>query len=117
MRGTLLVFQPHALPHVREFSQPPTLKEVQAVVDGDLQVVPGFCSIRYGDVVMDCVALCNANGKLKGLAMNDLATIAWKEALRRAVEAGLWRSEVMPTDPLVGTVAVLFGDREFMDAL
>ena len=87
MRGTLLVFQPHALPHVREFSQPPTLKEVQAVVGGDLQVVPGFCSIRYGDVVMDCVALCNANGKLKGLAMNDLATIAWKEALRRAVEA------------------------------
>ena len=112
MRGTLLVLQPHALPHVREFSQPPTLKEVQAVVGGDLQVVPGFCSIRYGDVVMDCVALCNANGKLKGLAMNDLATIAWKEALRRAVD-----SEVMPTDPLVGTVAVLFGDPEFMDAL
>jgi hypothetical protein len=50
--------------------------------------VPGFRSIRYANVVMDCVALCNANGKPKGLAMNDLATIAWKEALRRAVEAG-----------------------------
>ena len=49
--------------------------------------------------------------------MNDLATIAWKEALHRAIDAGLWRSEVMPTDLLVGTVAVLFGDREFMDAL
>ena len=66
---------------------------------------------------MDCFALCNANGKYKGLPMNDLATIAWKEALYRAIDAGLWRSEVMPTDLLVGTVAVLFGDREFMDAL
>ena len=117
MRGRLLVFVPHALPQVTEFSRPPTLEEVQAVIGGDLQVVPGFRSIRYGDVVMDCFALCNANGKRKGLAINNVATIAWKEALRRAVEAGLWRSEVMPTDSLVGTVAVLFGDREFMDAL
>jgi len=68
-------------------------------------------------VVMDCVALCDAKGNLEDLAMNNLATIAWKEALRRAIDAGLWRSEVMPTDPLVGTVAVLFGDPEFMDAL
>ena len=66
---------------------------------------------------MDCVALCDAKGNLEDLAMNNLATIAWKEALRRAIDAGLWRSEVMPTDPLVGTVAVLFGDPEFMDAL
>lgn len=117
MRGTLLVFQPHALPQVREFSQPPTLEEVQAAVGGDLQVVPGFRTIRYGTMVMDCVALCDANGNHKGLAMNNLATVAWKEALRRAVDAGLWRSELMPTDPLVGTVAVLFGDRDFMDAL
>ena len=42
MRGTLLVFEPHALPQVREFSQPPSLEEVQAVVGGDLQLVPGF---------------------------------------------------------------------------
>ena len=117
MRGTLLVFEPHALPQVREFSHPPSQEEVQAVVGGDLQVVPGFRTIRYGAVVMDCVALCDAKGNLEDLAMNNLATIAWKEALRRAIDAGLWRSEVMPTDPLVGTVAVLFGDPEFMDAL
>jgi len=117
MRGTLLVFQPHALPHVREFLQPPSQEEVQAVVGGDLQAVPGFRSIRYGNMVMDCIALCDANGNLENLAINNLATIAWKEALRRAVDAGLWRSELMPTGPLVGTVAVLFGDREFMDAL
>ena len=117
MRGTVLVFQPHAVPQVTEFSRPPSPEEVQAVVGGDLQLVPGFRTIRYGAVVMDCFALCNANGKHKGLEMNDLATIAWKEALRRAIDAGLWRSEVMPTDPLVGSVAVLFGDREFMDAL
>jgi hypothetical protein len=92
MSGTLLVFQPHSLPQVREFSQPPSLEEVQAEVGGDLQLVPGFRTIRYGAVVMDCFALCNANGKHKGLAMNDLATIAWKEALRRAIDAGLWRS-------------------------
>src|SRR5262249_58995949 len=85
MRGTMLVFQPHAVPQVREFSQPPTLEEVQAVIGGDLQLVPGFRTIRYGAAVMDCFALCNANGKHKGLPMNDLATIAWKAALRRAV--------------------------------
>jgi hypothetical protein len=117
MHGTLLVFQPDApLPQVTEFSRPPTLEEVQAAVGGDLQVVPGFRSIRYGNVVMDCVALCDANGKLKSLAMNNLATIAWKEALRRGPDAELWCSR-MPTDSLVGPVAVLFGDREFMDAL
>ena len=117
MHGTLLVFQPHALPQVRECSQPPSLEVVLAVVGGDLQVVSGFRSIRYCNMVMDCVALCDAKGNLEDLAMNNLATIAWKEALRRAIDAGLWRSEVMPTDPLVGTVAVLFGDPEFMDAL
>ena len=117
MHGTLLVFQPHALPQVRECSQPPSLEEVQAVVGGDLEVVPGFRTIRYGDVVMDCVALCNANGTLKSLAMNNLATIAWKEALRRSTDTRLSRSDPMPTDALVGPVAVLFGDREFMDAL
>jgi len=117
MHGTLLVFQPYGVPQVREFSHPPSQEEVQAVVGGDLQVVPGFRTIRYGAVVMDCVALCDAKGNLEDLAMNNLATIAWKEALRRAIDAGLWRSEVMPTDPLVGTVAVLFGDPEFIDAL
>ena len=50
MHGTLLVFQPDALPQVTEFSQPPSLEEVQSVVGGDLQVVPGFRSIRYGNV-------------------------------------------------------------------
>ena len=117
MHGTLLVFQPHSLPQVTEFSQPPSLEQVQSVVGGDLQLVPGFRTIRYGAVVMDCFALCDANGNHQGLPINNLATIAWKQALHRAVDAGLWRSEVMPTDLLVGTVAVLFGDREFMDAL
>src|SRR6516165_11810034 len=98
MHGTLLVFQPHALPQVTEFSRPPTLEEVQAAVGGDLQVVPGFRSIRYGNVVIDCVALCDANGKLKSLAMNNLATIAWKEALRRSTDTRLSRSDPMPTD-------------------
>jgi len=64
MRGTLLVFQPHSLPQVTELSQPPTLEEVQAVVGGDLQLVPGFRTIRFGNVVMDCVALCDAGGTL-----------------------------------------------------
>ena len=118
MHGTLLVFQPDGpLPQVTEFSRPPTLEQVQAAVGGDLQVVPGFYSIRYGNTVMDCVALCDANGKLKSLAMNNLATIAWKQALRRGPDAELWCSVRMPTDSLVGPVAVLFGDREFMDAL
>src|SRR5262249_12907342 len=102
MHGTLLVFQPDApLPQVTEFSRPPTLEQVQAAVGSNLQVVPGFRSIRYGNVVIDCVALCDANGKLKSLVMNNLATIAWKQALRRGPDAELWCSVPMPTDSLV----------------
>jgi len=96
MRGTLLVFQPHAVPQVMDFLHPPTLEEVQAVVGSDLQVVPGFRTIRYGAVVMDCFALCNANGKHKGLAMNDLATIAWKEAFRSNANRSLGRISRRP---------------------
>jgi len=58
MRGTLLVFQPHAVPQVTEFSRPPSPEEVQAVVGGDLQLVPGF---RLFPNKREGVAACSKN--------------------------------------------------------
>jgi len=66
----------------------------------------------HGDIVR-CVAFCTKEGKLDNLPFNGNATMLWQMALRRA----------RPDDPsffpdyLVGTVVVLFGDDEFMQAL
>jgi hypothetical protein len=118
MRGTMILMRPELQPELRTFDRAPTLEELQAVVGGDVQEVPSFRTIGFGDTVMDCVALCNEHGKADHLPINRNATIAWARALRRSGEGELYDDKSnTPKDWLVGTVAVLFGDREFMGEL
>src|SRR5262245_46772169 len=112
MRGTLLVFQPHALPQGDRFT---TAQPGRSAVGGRRRSPSRARLSQYplrqrGDGLRRAV-------QRKRQAERSGNERSGEEALRRAVEAGLWRSEVMPTDSLVGSVAVLFGDREFMDAL
>ena len=102
-------------PSVTHYSRVPTLAELRNAIGGDLEIVPGFKTIIYGDVVMDCVALCNEHGKLAGLPINLRATMEWEIALHR-IGGGLLKNDQV-TDYLVGPVIVLFGDQEFMKAL
>lgn len=103
-------------PQVREFDRAVQLEELQAAVGGYIELVPGFATIGYGGVVMNCAAFCNEDGKLDHLPINESATDAWERALVRL--GGTLRDETgRPLDVLVGPIAVLFGDREFMSKL
>lgn len=118
MRGTMLIFQPYEMrPRVVEFKKAPTLEELKNGIGGGyLELVPGFRTVVHAGAVMDCVAFCDEDGKLNGLDVNNPATIAWDQALRRNGN-GLLRADGRAVDWLVGLVAVLFGDKEFMEAL
>ena len=66
---------------------------------------------------MNCVALCNEHGKLDHLPMNEIATALWSDALRRKGINLIDERSRKPVDWLVGSIVVLFGDREFMSEL
>lgn len=118
MRGTLLVFQPGRLaPQVIELDHQPQLDELKRCLDGGhLELVPGFRSITHYNVVMDCVAFSDEDGKRKRLEVNNIATVLWDVALRRN-GTGLLRPDGRAIDWLVGPIIVLFGDRELMAEL
>jgi hypothetical protein len=98
------------------------MHELQRMVGGWLEAVPGFSSIEHGGEVHRCVALCNEEGKLdystypghdkrrQPLPFNEFATGLWAAAVNGNPLS------VMP-DALAGTVVILFGDEEFMGAL
>lgn len=118
MKGTLLIFRPgQPLPDSQEIYGEPTLEMLKdAIGGGYLEIVPGFRTIAYAGVVMDCVAFCDEDGKHKAFSANNIATVAWDHALRRN-GTGLLRPDGRPVDWLAGPIAVVFGDREFMKAL
>jgi hypothetical protein len=113
MRGTMLVFEPGKMgPRGMTFDRAPKLEELKdAIGGGYLEIVPGFTTVAYGGVVMNCVAFCDEDGKRKEMQVNDLANAFWKASLDR--KGGM----TVFGDHLVGPVAVLFGDREFMQSL
>jgi hypothetical protein len=126
MKGTMLIFRPHEpMPEQKDYASSPTLDELKTAIGGGwIELVPGFNSIAIGvrgaqsGVILDCVAFCDEEGKLKHLPPNDIATVTWDQALRRKGGPGLLdAASGMPVDRLCGTVIVLFGDRGFMASL
>jgi hypothetical protein len=96
-----------------------------AIGGGYIEKVPGFDTIMVDKVKHRCVALCDEDGKRKAMPMNPVATELWDDALKRRGHPGLTPlipgigMELQPglVDYLVGPVAVLYGDREFLGAL
>jgi len=107
MKGEAHIFVPGTpAPTVVHFKEPPSLEFLQQHIDGYIEPVPFFTIYRG----RRCVALCDEEGKRKGLAFNDMANRLWAAC------------EVPPPfelvgDVLVGPVVILFGDKEFMAAL
>lgn len=111
MHGTMIVIKTDgAMTDPKSLTGPPELADLQSAVGGYLELVPYFDSIEHNGLVARCVVFCNEHGKLDGLPFNGAATRAWDAALTR-------NGQYRYGDLLVGDVAVLFGDREFMAAL
>jgi hypothetical protein len=111
MRGTLLIYSPAGGVTTREVGEPKLELLKEAIGGGYLEVVPHWTSIEHGGKRRRCVAFCDEDGKRKDLPVNGAATVTWDFAMRRDKGCGC------APDYLVGNVVVVFGDREFMEAL
>ena len=113
MRGTMLIIRASgARVEVTRFNREVTLDELKTAIGGGyIEAVPHFRTIKIEGRLRPCWAICDEDGKLKNLPYNDMATAIWNEAFHR-----LHGISTYP-DYLVGDVAVLYGDRKFMEAL
>lgn len=82
-----------------EVNDPNLLPLLREIVEGHIEAVPFFDTYKK----MRCVAFCNEEGKLDSLPVNELATLLWYQACGRVVD-----------DVLVGNIAVVTGDEEFL---
>jgi hypothetical protein len=114
VKGTMLIVSPDGVITSVPLTEMPHHTELHKHVGGPLETVPYFNWVKWPTISISrhkCVAFCNEDGKRLNLPRNHPAEKMWLDALQRAG---------MPTeidDYLVGTVVVLFGDKQFMEAL
>src|SRR5215831_16855433 len=77
----------------RETDTPPTLQELQDIVDGHIEPVPHWSNWQG----QPCVVWCNEDGKRDNLPVNVRATVAWAESLHIS-PADLARQDVLVGD-------------------
>jgi hypothetical protein len=124
MKGTILTIRSNSQRILtKDYSKYPDVKVFHDIVGGWLELVPFFDTIVWDAELHQCLAFCDEEGKLKNKPINMQATWLWKLALERS---GRWTGikpvgnflqiDAMP-DHLVGDVAVVWGDREFMEEM
>ena len=114
MEGLMVVIQPNGLYHAIPLSTAPSVGALQEAVEGYVEIVTRFETIRYSGEVMPCMVFCNEDGKLKGLAVNQLATTLWDQALGHSIDDPMGR---IPGDVLCGPVVVVLGDEELIEEM
>ena len=103
MIAGVVVFHPDGSGAVFKVRKGPSVRRLQMLVGGYIELVPYWETFRDKDGrSCPCRAFCNENAKLEGLPVNELATTVWH------AEAGL-----MP-DYLAGVVVVVFGTEQFL---
>jgi len=118
MKGTMLIYKVDATaPEIVAFvDAAPTLDDLQKAVEGDIQTVPEFDHIRINGERHTAWAICNEDGKVKEMPVNKLATLLWEQiAANKGLKLRDAKGDFL--DVLVGPVAVLYGDKEFMEEL
>lgn len=110
MKGTIITLRPDGSTSVLDLHRTATLDHIKtAIGGGHIEVVPGFTSIESQGHLVSCVVFCDEDGKRKNLPLNAPGTVLWGKCL------GLHIAKMR--DHLVGNIAIVFGDAEFMEAL
>lgn len=119
MKGFMLTIEPGAdAPSAARDLAVDDTAMIHKAIGGYLEAVPGFLSIVHDGDVRRCVVFCDEDGKRSHKPFNEFATVLWHHALQRNGERfGLMLPDGRLADVLVGTVAVVLGDDEFMRAL
>ena len=106
--ATMLIFRPQQRePRIVDLDAAPWMADVECVLHGPAERVPGFFSIEHAGLVHRCVAFASRDRAREPL--NVAATIAWDAALRRYMGVGLIRHDTR-ADQLAGPVAVVLGN-------
>jgi hypothetical protein len=116
MAGVLVVIKPNNSVKTTPLTEAPSLDELQEIVGGSIEQVPGFLTIDRDGATHACVAFCNEDGKQQGLMANAIATECWERSLNRS-GLSLYNRDDTLSDYLAGNVAVLYGDAAFIQSL
>ena len=115
MHGKLIVIYPERTTETVEYDEPIPLKILQGAVGGYIELVPMFTTYGERNGPRErCVAFCDEDGKLKDLPVNFLAQALWQDAIFYRPDGSL---VMAMTDVLVGPIAIVTGDDEFMAEL
>jgi hypothetical protein len=132
MAGLMIIYDAavavDAPPDIKRLDGPPSYRTLHDVVDDGLERVGFFNSIVINGEPCACVAFCGEHGKQRELPVNSAATIQWSAAVNREIAHLDARALLRPQpvfsvrhgqwlDYLAGTVVVLVGDKDFMQAI
>jgi NADH:ubiquinone oxidoreductase subunit D len=109
MKGTILTITVEGVVTRQEATSPHILSEIEKAVGGFIEGVPYFDQLRMNGATIKCAAFCNEHGKLEGMPVNAAAQSLWVTELER--------QRIPIDDVLVGPVAIVYGDEEFMAEL
>lgn len=125
MNGIIISIAPTGEETITVVNVEPTLDMLKtAIGGGSIEIVPYFNRFTHDGRRRECVAFCDEDGKNKGMPYNTAATKHWLSALQE----GKMNVRLMPDgrivnlsgggeDYLVGKIAVVLGDRAFLQAL
>lgn len=117
MKGTMIIITPQGERITKPRESTPTLEWLKDGIGGGyIELVPGFTTIIHQGKIARAVVFCDDEGKNKNMPINIEATKLWDEALRRSGRPGLFQHG-RPVDVLVGQIAIVVGDNEFLELL
>lgn len=111
MKGRLIIYSATEFDcTIKEYDHPIPLSDLKAAVGGYIETVPMWNKFKFGEKIERAVMFCNEDGKNLGLPPNLSMTVLWRAELFRMLR-------LRTDDILVGSIAVVMGDDEFMDSL